>query len=81
MPHPFFYFGLALIFASGMAASQLAVVTAATLSYSVIESAAPTLAMEPEWDDSSRQNAVLQATYGLPLLTIGVALVFRKRQT
>ena len=56
-------------------------VSAASLSHFIVETAAPSLAMKSQYDQSSYNNAILQAVYGTPVLVIGMILAIRNRRS
>ncbi len=75
-----FYLGLGLIFLSGMMFSFTGVVSANILSEVIIEATEPALAIKPQFDENSHNNAILQAVYAMPVLVIGTILVIRNRK-
>ena len=75
----FFYFGLILIFISGMFYNPLIGTILTELTHAMIDSVAPALALKADVKDPYI-NSILYSVYGAPLLVIGLILVKKYRK-
>ena len=75
-----FYFGLILIFISGMFYSPLVGIILTEFTSAMIDAVAPVLTISNTDMGESYTNSILQSVYGIPLLVIGLILVKKHRK-
>ena len=75
----FFYFGIILIFTSGIFYNPLVGTILTELTYTMIDSVAPALTLKANVKDSYT-NSILYSVYGAPLLVFGLILVMKYRK-